>query len=363
MTFVLSCIMLTFYLSPIGTNMVPLDLFLNRAHPLALPYLVSSSVSFLVHLSPRSYLTMLQTKSETSVSSSSTMLDPPISNIRDFCRKGTNLRTSDVLVTLELSSGNTPQSTSILTPSFPLLYDPLHPNPVTDYAIPDSHLTHAFTSNDTHHFVLDLGKLVMRREAMCAFTVGDLMFGMNLGGGYSPSYGCLSWLDLLVSSIRHRSSNSNTYATTRMVQSRIRPNTIIQRSVPICPACCVYPLTPKQTNNSSLLHPPVKFTITNPTETGFIFGKIRVSRIAEVYRILELVREQAWLNDVLKSFEWSDEPHSLVLNNPGPEDIEQDDEEALEQLLKGLPLLLAYGAILIPSLLQARTAQLISQSK
>jgi len=132
---------------------------------------------------------------------------------------------------------------------------------------------------------------------------------------------------------------------------------------PYAPPVAFYPLTPKQTNNSSLLHPPVKFTITNPTETGFIFGKIRVSRIAEVYRILELVREQAWLNDVLKSFEWSDEPHSLVLNNPGPEDIEQDDEEALEQLLKGLPLLLAYGAILIPSLLQARTAQLISRSK
>lgn len=38
----------------------PLDIFLTRAHGLPLPYLSVPSLSFLIHISPRAYLTMLR---------------------------------------------------------------------------------------------------------------------------------------------------------------------------------------------------------------------------------------------------------------------------------------------------------------
>lgn len=44
----------------------PLDTFLQRAHALPLPYLTSPSISFLLYLSPLSYLTLLRTPTSSS---------------------------------------------------------------------------------------------------------------------------------------------------------------------------------------------------------------------------------------------------------------------------------------------------------
>ena len=52
--------------SALAVTRPPLDVFLMRGHTLPLPYLKSPSVSFLVHLSPLAYLTLLRAPSTTS---------------------------------------------------------------------------------------------------------------------------------------------------------------------------------------------------------------------------------------------------------------------------------------------------------
>ena len=67
------------------TSPCPLDIFLARAHGLPLPYLTVPSLSFLVYISPRVYLTLLRAPAGTSAAPEGSFLpklDVPFSLIR-----------------------------------------------------------------------------------------------------------------------------------------------------------------------------------------------------------------------------------------------------------------------------------------
>lgn len=60
------CVLLLRTYRSLSTESTPLDIFLQRAHALPLPYLTSPSISFLLHLSPLTYLTFLRKSSSPS---------------------------------------------------------------------------------------------------------------------------------------------------------------------------------------------------------------------------------------------------------------------------------------------------------
>lgn len=65
----------------------PLDIFLMRAHGLPLPYLTVPSLSFLVHVSPRAYLTLLRRASTAVPTSNNPLLptlDVPLTSLRRY---------------------------------------------------------------------------------------------------------------------------------------------------------------------------------------------------------------------------------------------------------------------------------------
>ncbi|KAG8995425.1 hypothetical protein FRB94_009737 [Tulasnella sp. JGI-2019a] len=326
----------------------PLDIFLNRGHGLPLTCLHSPSMEFLVHMSARAYLSVSRHHDELShepTSPTTDFLDVSLSGLRAYLTDPNSSKDLATLATLTLSA--TPDNASstnhllpLLPPTFPLLSSS---NP-----LPDHHLNHIFpvstarapTAKDaesstapstsesvppstpsTKGFVLDFGKagIVMRRKAMSQLAwvqdAGGLL-GMDLddnssiiaeGSGAYDAYASPAWMDLLVDSgsqsRSQRYESYNTHATDR---------------------------------------PPLHHFLTPPNESGFLLGQTRVSKMSEVWRILEVVKEQAWLNDMLRGFHWrpsSSGAGGTALSgtanlNVSFEDKEDDDLDAFLQRIQ-----------------------------
>ena len=80
----------------------PLDIFLQRAHALPLPYLNYSSFSFLVYLSPRAYLSMLRQQQQAAIVEGPELpLNASFCQIRDFL---SSYPRGATMVTLQLMS-------------------------------------------------------------------------------------------------------------------------------------------------------------------------------------------------------------------------------------------------------------------
>lgn len=100
-------------------SIMELDIFLSRAHALAVPYLLSPSMSFLVYLSPYAYYCLLQstTKSESTHDAEAYMkLDIPFSRLRSVLSQRKSRPAGATTATLTLTS--VPKSTGI-APSVP----------------------------------------------------------------------------------------------------------------------------------------------------------------------------------------------------------------------------------------------------
>lgn len=91
--------------SDLGTKQAPLDILLLRGHALPLPYLTSPSLTFLVHLSPLSYLTLYRTI-PTSLPTPSTVLPAlsiPFQHLRSSLPTISQTLPGVTLATLRLS--------------------------------------------------------------------------------------------------------------------------------------------------------------------------------------------------------------------------------------------------------------------
>lgn len=101
---------------------VPLDIFLHRSHALPLPYLLTPSQSFLIYMSPLTYLTTLHSKPQSKESSDPFPFDIPLSHIRRTLSDKTDGAT---IATLLLVPSQGPRHSPIsisafLRPMFPL---------------------------------------------------------------------------------------------------------------------------------------------------------------------------------------------------------------------------------------------------
>lgn len=81
------------------------------------------------------------------------------------------------------------------------------------------------------------------------------------------------------------------------------------------------------------MHPPLRLTLTTPDEPGFLLERVQVYNMQEVWAVLEIVRDQCWLNDTLNEIPWVPEAISGL---PVAEDPDTGaTEEELRALLSG----------------------------
>ncbi|KAJ3845543.1 hypothetical protein F5878DRAFT_599063 [Lentinula raphanica] len=301
-----------------SSELPPLDIFLLRAHSLPLPYLKSPSLSFLIHMSPLAYLSLLRSSPTLPQDANINLprFDIPLHHLRSSL--ATSLQGATV-ATLTLSppmeSHIFPASMSIPTltsrPTFSLVpggSDLEHVFPqLAD--IPASALDPADNdSSGRNVWFLDFtdgGRspgIVMSQSRMreIELVINPLssMETMNTVG--MMSFGTGSWVDLLM-------NPSSLVSPERYVA--------IFRS----PSCA---------------HPPLQLRLTAPEEPGFILHKVPVNSMKEVWGVLEVVREQCWLNEILLGCEWHTE--GLHLPDEQGDDQEGDVSEAdLNAVLSG----------------------------
>ncbi|KAG8908021.1 hypothetical protein FRB99_000839 [Tulasnella sp. 403] len=342
----------------LGSPQVPLDIAVNRIHGLPMPYLFSPAMTFVVYLSGRAYLSLLRMPKSTQTAQNDTLfplLDIPRSTLSSFLRHPSTPKSLYVCATLTLNSTPDTASTAahalpFISPAFVLLSAPQPdlsalltsmtadtlPVEQPTHGILDEHLNHHFPiatvpptdsqpSNETESaanaiprapalkgFVLDFGSIVMRREAMYQLQSGDDAMALAMGvendmsmmGTHYGNYGSAGWVDLLI-------DPSNTLPCPRYVSEYT-------------------PLAPT--------HPSLQHLLTPPPGPGYTLGKVRVTRMSEVWRVIEIVKEQAWLNDILSGFKWkrdiaSQGPVTGKLSDNADKKV--SDEEELDALLQG----------------------------
>jgi len=82
------------------------------------------------------------------------------------------------------------------------------------------------------------------------------------------------------------------------------------------------------------IHPPLQLRLMTPEEPGFLLERVPVHSIKEVWGILEVVREQCWLNEILLGCNWTTEDSQQA----GEGNIQDDSvptEEDLQAVLSG----------------------------
>lgn len=196
----------------------PLDIFLQRAHALPLPYLNCPSLSFLVYLSPRAYLSLLRQQQQQraiDVEGHELPLNASLSQIRDFLSSYPRGATT---VTLQLTSHSGlqifPASVSMpsLTsrPTFPLcLKGPELEHVFLEAPVAPIDISASTSSSQHYSWALDFtfgGRspgIVLSQSRM-----RDIEMILNPLGGMDnvPPVGILSfqpgsWVSLLVSSV------------------------------------------------------------------------------------------------------------------------------------------------------------------
>lgn len=83
------------------------------------------------------------------------------------------------------------------------------------------------------------------------------------------------------------------------------------------------------------MHPPLRLTLTTPDEPepGFVLERVQVHNMQEVWAVLEIVRDQCWLNDTLSEIAWVPE---AIAGLPVTDDPDGEaTEEELRALLSG----------------------------
>ncbi|KAH9002498.1 hypothetical protein EDB83DRAFT_2237698 [Lactarius deliciosus] len=283
------------------SSSIPLDVLLLRGHALSLPYLHSPTLCFLVYLSPRAYLSLQRSVPATT----SPQTQPPTSDIPTThlynCLSGDHPPIGVTCATLTLvplsALPHTPPSTDPLLsgrPSFPLA-----PNAIGfsyDFPLP------AGPDAGKYGWVLGFGAgIVISQSRMLEIARAVQPQELSYSGTWPRlAFMTGSWVDMLLNSEGALSSE-------RYTATYVSP-----------------------TN----MHPPLRLTLTAPDEPGFLLERVQVYNMQEAWAVLEIVREQCWLNEVLNGIAWMPE---VVAGPPvlgdNPEAVAT--EEDLRALLSG----------------------------
>ncbi len=118
------------YSRDLSVTRAPVDILLQRGHPIPLPFLVTPTISFLTHITPRLYLTILrkQQNIQTGADESGSTLDVPLDGLRAFF--GFQLRTSDALNEFSIATLRFEDGTPTFLQNLDLAYRPLPSYPL-----------------------------------------------------------------------------------------------------------------------------------------------------------------------------------------------------------------------------------------
>ncbi|KAH7926534.1 hypothetical protein BV22DRAFT_1062766 [Leucogyrophana mollusca] len=247
----------------LGADTGTIDTLLSRI-PIPLPYLHAPAVSFLIWLSPRAYLRLLRS-APSNLPNPSLKIDVPISHIISALGTGASIGGA-TLATLKL----------------------VHAKNQSNITSKDG-AEHALPSSSWHTWVLDFssnsgGGVVLSQTRMRALqdaiggdqgvgslvsTVGSTSFGFGIPSQTQTS-GAPTWVDLVLSTAGSTAERYNA----------------IYRS-------------------PSDVHPPLRLCLTTPQEPGFTLQQVPVRNVGDVLRVLEIVKEQCWLNETLRSLQWT----------------------------------------------------------
>ncbi|RDX52741.1 hypothetical protein OH76DRAFT_1400002 [Lentinus brumalis] len=298
-----------------GSSVAPLDVFLMRAHTLPLPYLTTPSISFLTYLSPLAYLKLLRTSpaaGPTPPRPHLPSLDVPFQHIRN------------VLTSHPRPPGIT-LATLVLSPTPP----PAHHADSTLISAIDTKSSSTLVTDIKIDFIFPAAREVQALQGqqftwILDFTEGgkypgivmsqsrmrEIEFVINpfneMGGmdnvPMMPSFGAGSWVDILL---------------IRDPQTQVSPERYT----------AVY-------TSPNSVHPPLQLRLTAPDEPGFVLETIPVRTLKEVWSILEIVRAQCWLNEILTSCQWVPEGLNMPVLGDDADDNEVTEDD-LQAVLKG----------------------------
>ncbi|KAJ6603126.1 hypothetical protein B0H10DRAFT_648335 [Mycena sp. CBHHK59/15] len=270
--------------SSLNVERAPLDIYLLRCHALPLPYLTSPSISFLVYASPHMYLSLLKSSPQppsTESKSGLPNIDIPFQQLCAYLsgpRKGATVATLllSTLSDVQLFPASLSMPSLIARPTFPLVpggAELEHVFPQTAELAPDAGAAHVWLLDFTHGDTVP-GVVVSQSRLREIELVVNPLSGMNpVETVHMMSFGTGSWVALLL-------NPSNPVSSERY--------TAIYRS-------------------PTSIHPPLQLRLTLPEEPGFLLEKVPVHSMKEVWGILEVVREQCWLNEILLSCHWTTE--------------------------------------------------------
>ncbi|KAJ7251801.1 hypothetical protein B0H12DRAFT_1118930 [Mycena haematopus] len=295
--------------SSLAVERAPLDIYLSRCHALPLPYLVSPSITFLVYASPQVYLS-LKTSPPLPFSpleSNLPQLDISFDRLRSYLStypKGATLATLLLtpLTASELFPGALSMTSLISRPTFPLVpsgSELEHVFPQTAELTNESDAQHVWILDFTHGGKFP-GVVVSQSRMREMELVVHPLSGMDSMGLGMMSFGTGSWVALLL-------NPSNPVPSERY--------TAVYRS-------------------PTSKHPRLQLRLTLPEEPGFLLGKVPVHSMKEVWGILEVVREQSWLNEILLSCQWTTEG---ITNDGNDDAVDESDatEDELHAILTG----------------------------
>ncbi|RDB24907.1 hypothetical protein Hypma_008046 [Hypsizygus marmoreus] len=301
--------------SSLSLPRAPLDIFLLRCHTLPLPYLTSPSVSFLVYVSPFTYLSLLKALQGPTEDEKSPLprLDISISSIRSYLQsKNAEATLATLSLFIQHDAHLFPATMSLPTfaarPTFPLVPQDSELDHIFPHTADLSESMNEVDSSAGHHiWMLDFtngGK--HRGVVMSQSRMRDIELVVNPLGGIDTlnpvdmmSFGIGSWVDLLLTS--EASVSPERYTT-------------------------LY-------TSPTSLHPPLQLRLTAPEEPGFWLEKVPVHSMKEVWGVLEVVREQCWLNEILASSQWKAEGLTDQTDE-SPQDSEATEDE-LQAILTG----------------------------
>ncbi|EJD52546.1 hypothetical protein AURDEDRAFT_149252 [Auricularia subglabra TFB-10046 SS5] len=248
----------------------PLDIFLARCHALPLPYLAGANVSFLAHISPLAYMKLTRASDR----SPHALLDVSLPTLRRFVHQASP---GDGFAWATLSLRPALSDVAYAVPEGETLT--LSARPAFDPRIARAQLVHRFpedAENRNRYMLTVEGGIVMAESRLrdvqqilgiqAAAGAQDLFGGM-VGMRYAWSG---SWVDLLLNPTKGATSTS-------------------------------YISLYRSPHN---LHPLLKLRLTTPNEPGFILGQVPVKSMEQVWAIMEIVREQAWINEILTTCDW-----------------------------------------------------------
>ncbi|KAH9915799.1 uncharacterized protein BXZ73DRAFT_92575 [Epithele typhae] len=317
-----------------GAVVAPLDVFLLRGHALPLPYLTTPSISFLTYVSPLAYLKLLKSSTplpphSEPLAAHQPALDVPFHHLRA------------VLATPPRQPGIT-VATLVLSPTPPPAY---HAEGLSLSAI-DARPLHALVGDaERVEYVFPAAREVAALQGQPLTWILDFTDG-GKAAGLVVSQGRMREIELVHVEV----NNMMGMSAGSWVDLLLNPQT------PIPPERYTALYT-----SPTAAHPPLHLRLTSPDEPGFILESVPVRTLKEVWAVLEIVREQCWLNETLASCTWA--PEGIAPHAPGPAppsaDVETDaapaTEDELQAVLRGtitprhIPVAVSLPTVLKPA--------------